>query len=256
MPYSRFKYVLFLALMTTAILVSGCKSNGMVSLGMPDDPGEANSEGVFGLMTLGGVFSGSGIQWNEDYYITARHIPMRAPSSHTCNCDLKFIKREARAPVPQWREAIPGEEIIALGYSNKIPFSSRGNILDFSIIVSNKYPPKGKELFRHQTLSGFPDQIVYRAHNAPIMSGMSGGAVISVQTGEILGMNISLTKRNRAREINRMKELGEGDPISIFIPFSMIQASWDNYQRMGQGELRWQLPGQEPLRRVMTSSPP
>lgn len=64
-------------------------------------------------------------------------------------------------------------------------------------------------------------------------------------------MNISLLNRNSNSEtkFNDLNDLEPGSPVSVFVPYSMIQASWDNYQRMQRGELRWQLPGQEILRR-------
>lgn len=230
-------------------LFAGCSTNGMMKIGMVDEPGMATNDGVHGLITLGGLYTGSAIQWNEDYYVTARHIPMMSRSSHNCNCDLKFIKRKASQPLPRWREAREGEEIIAFGYSNKIPLSSKGNILGLPVIIYNEYSPKGKERTILNTLSSYPEYIVYQSHNAPIMSGMSGGAVISVETGEVLGMNVSLLKRRGEDKFNEENNLEMGDPVSIFIPYSMIQASWDNYQRMKQGKLRWLLPGQEVLRR-------
>ena len=249
MTLSRLRVVLALALFV--LLTGGCAVNGKMTLGMVDDPGMATSEGVHGLVTAGGLFLGSGVQWNEEYYVTARHVVMLTPASHVCNCDLKFVKRRSSGPVPDWREARTGEEIIAFGYNTKVPLSSRGKILDAPVIINNRFSPEGDELTILRTLSNYPEYIAYRAHNAPIMSGMSGGAVISAETGEILGMNISLLNRNSNSETkyNDLNDLEPGSPVSVFVPYSMIQASWDNYQRMQRGELRWQLPGQEILRR-------
>lgn len=238
----------FLGPLFACLFLVGCYSNGPVKVGLPADPDKA-SQGVHGLWTVGGLYTGSGIQWNEEYYVTARHVKMLSRPSHTCNCDLKFIKRPFSGDLPRWREARPGEEIVALGYNSKVPLFSRGRVLGLPIIVENPYAAKGKELRILSTISPWPNFIAYQTHDAPIMGGMSGGAVISVETGEVLGMNISFTKKRRQRLFNQEHGLAPDTPVSIFVPYSMIQASWDNYQRMKQGQLRWQLPGQDMLRR-------
>ena len=95
-----------------AVSLSGC--NGYVQpIGSSGASSFRDHSLVHSGMPLPAFFMGTATQWNEDYAVTARHIPLVKKVVYRCEdgCDLVFIKRKAKGKTPEWREPVPGKKV-------------------------------------------------------------------------------------------------------------------------------------------------
>lgn len=161
---------------------------------------------------------GSAVQWNEDYVVTAKHVDYVDGIEYKCDegCDLQFVKKKAKGPIPLWRERIANEEVTIVGTN-----------MNKRVVVA-----KGKDLDIYSTSSSNMNTNVY-VSTAITEGGMSGGPVfendlkvVGILTGATNGIDV---------EGNKLPELvGKGDVFSLYIPYSTIQAEWDKFQAMKQ----------------------
>lgn len=200
-------------------MLAGC--NGFTQPMMPQDNLEGRRMVMSGL-PLPGVFIGSAVQWNEDYAVTADHNPLVVGVKHRCStgCDMAFIKRKARGPVPEWRNAVPGEDVITAGSSMAyFPVYGKGKAADTKMTMTNMYAPNGLS-----------------THSAPVAMGMSGGPVYGAD-GSVLGITLG-NNSGRARFWGEQGQYSAAHlpRISLYLPYSEIQAEWDIFQRIQDGE--------------------
>lgn len=163
---------------------------------------------------------GSGIRWNKDYVVTAKHVSFAQNSVYKCsdNCDLQFVKREivGNGVVPEWRDSVAAEKVTIVG-----------NSIDGKTVVS-----KGQDINRYFYVSAGkvesrPEKeeqrnaIVY-ASTAQIVHGQSGGPVLG-DDGKVLGMLIGKTILTGKG--------GEKYTVSVYVPYSVIKAEWEKYKK-------------------------
>ena len=187
-------------------------------------------------------FMGSGVSWNEDYVVTAKHVvvnPLSGRTEYVCNngCDLKFVRRKADGQVPQWRERQKNEPLSAIGATielNKI----NPQKVNRKVIVAN-----GRDVDIATKTSANADNWVFLAR-MDIAHGMSGGPLYGIDK-KVVGI---LTGTAMLRQYNgvlysengeKVMDLGEkSDPsiegkmvaYAIYIPYSMIKEQWQNFQ--------------------------
>lgn len=157
---------------------------------------------------------GSAVQWNEDYVVTAKHVDYVDGIEYKCGegCDLQFVKKKAKGPIPQWRERVANENVTIVGTN-----------MQKRVVVA-----KGKDLDIYTTSNKNTNTDVYLS-TAVTEGGMSGGPVfgddfkvVGILTGATNGTDV---------EGNKVPELvGKGDAFSIYIPYSTIQAEWNKFQ--------------------------
>ncbi|NBA98624.1 serine protease [Pseudomonas sp. R5(2019)] len=156
------------------------------------------------------VFLASAVQWNEDYAVTAGHIPFITYVQHACStgCDLVFFKHKARGRIPNWRAPKPGESITAAGSSPYLASAvGRGRV--YSTPFFNTNDNSGDR---------------YAIHDAPLIKGMSGGPVIAAD-GSVLGINIGYHNIT-AEEQSKHPGIKDAQRISVFLPYAVIQREW------------------------------
>lgn len=152
---------------------------------------------------------GSGIQWNEDYMVTAKHVNfVNGVVYKSSDIDLQFVKHKSEGEIPSWRERVPGENIIVLGNSHNGTLSVTGNDLN---------------LFS-ETIYG----LLY-VNNAPVQHGQSGGPVFG-SDGKVIGMTIAMFtgKQDDGKPIPQLN--GKGKYFSMYLPYEEIQKEWKKYQ--------------------------
>lgn len=196
-------------------LLSGC--NGFTP---PLPPGSqyAGSQAIFSSLPAPMVFMGTATQWNEDYAVTAAHIPFTGDVVHRCSsgCDLVFIKRKAEGPVPEWREPVPGEEVVAVGYSGAmlIPVHGRGQAKSTRVVLEDT------------TAS-----IAYATHDAPLTMGMSGGPLYGKDKA-VLGINLGFGLDYRwYTDLDDPHSIGHSKRNSYYLSTDVIRAEWELFQR-------------------------
>src|SRR5262245_47407413 len=103
-----------LKVMAFLLVIFGVGCNGFVR---PDLSGATTSNyfRVFSGFPIPYVYMASAVQWNEDYAVTVRHIPMVADTVHYCStgCDLVFFRHRNDGRLPHWRAPRVGETITA-----------------------------------------------------------------------------------------------------------------------------------------------
>jgi len=163
---------------------------------------------------------GSGVRWNDDYVVTAKHVSFAQGSVYKCseNCDLQFVKRKivGNGVVPQWRESVATEKVTIIGNSigGKTVISKGQDINRYFYVASGKVESRPEK----------PNQenaIVY-ASTAEIVHGQSGGPVFG-DDGKVVGMLIGKT-------ILTGKE-GKQYTVSVYVPYSVIKAEWEKYKK-------------------------
>lgn len=162
---------------------------------------------------------GSGVRWNNEYIVTAKHVDFISGSVYKCshNCDLQFVKKEANGVIPQWRERIPSEDITIVGNSpGSKTIISKGNDLNLKYYVSNtkveSAPYKKEEV----------NALVY-ASSAKVIQGQSGGPVFG-HNGDVIGMVIGNTILTNVKT-------GQEFEVSLYIPYSIIEKEWLKFQK-------------------------
>jgi hypothetical protein len=119
------------------------------------------------------MLMGTAVQWNEDYAVTVKHIPL---SAGLC------LSRAGRCPVfpaqGQWRTALarlhPWRSVTAVGY-NSLYMSVKGSGHTLPAMV------------RLDTKEG---NVIYGTHDGPVAKGMSGGPVFAAD-GKVVGITVA-----------------------------------------------------------------
>lgn len=208
------KFMFRVFLLVSMMSIIGC--NGFTPPVLPgsDYPGR---QAVISGFPAPLIFIGTSTQWNEEYAVTAAHIPFTTDVVHRCTsgCDLVFIKRKAKGEIPVWREPVPGEEVVAVGYSGAVllPVKGIGQAKSTRVIKEDE-----------------SSSILYATHDASLTSGMSGGPLYGSDRA-VLGINIGL-----GLDYQWLDDLD--DPLSIgharrngyFISTKDIQAEWEAFQ--------------------------
>lgn len=144
---------------------------------------------------------GSGIQWNEDYVVTAKHVNFVENSAYQCQkgCDIQFVKRKANDTIPVWREVVSREKVTFVG-------------IDESYNIQQK---TGFELDRLVYTTSNSDVLV-RLVSVSTLGGMSGGPAYA-EDGSVVGILTGSTSEN-------------GSDMAVLVPYSIIQAEWNKFQ--------------------------
>lgn len=156
------------------------------------------------------LFQGSAIQWNEDYAVTAKHIPFLWNVAHKGRGDLVFFKHKSKT-VPQWRQYTAGETLTAAGLS---PFL---------------FPVKGtgKALAARAELADLNDKVTYGFSDVPIVKGMSGGPVFG-DDAKVVGITVGfLAERFYTKAAN--PEIAGSKRFTIFMPYDEIIREWNTF---------------------------
>lgn len=158
------------------------------------------------------LYQGSAIQWNEDYAVTAKHIPFVFGLAHKGKGDIAFIRHRATS-IPQWRQYTPGERLTAVGFS---PF--------FLSMKSSGYAKISRV-----TLTDLNDNIPYSVADMPLIKGMSGGPVFA-DDAKVVGISVAFIPKSMF-EHSVNPEIAASERISVFISYEEIQKEWDAFAR-------------------------
>lgn len=153
-------------------------------------------------------FQGSAIQWNDDYAVTAKHIPFLWNIAHKGKGDVVFFKHKSKR-VPEWRQYTAGEKLTAVGFS---PF-----------LVSMKGTGHAKA--SRVMLLSFNDNISYGIGDMPIVKGMSGGPVFG-EDNRVVGINVAFLPESSYLKSNN-PEITGSDRVSVFLPYDEILKEWN-----------------------------
>ena len=158
------------------------------------------------------LFQGSAIQWNEDYAVTAKHIPFLWNVAHKGQGDLVFLKHKSKT-VPQWRQHTAGETLTASGLS------------PFLVPVKGT----GKALAARAELADLNDKIPYAFSDVPIVKGMSGGPVFG-DDAKVVGITVGfLAERFYTKAAN--PEIAGSKRFTVFMPYDEIRKEWNRFAR-------------------------
>lgn len=161
---------------------------------------------------------GSGVRWNQDYIVSAKHVNFVQNSVYQCskNCDLQFIKKNANNfIVPKWRDVKPHEFINIMGNSsNGKIVNAKGTVFQKDFYMNND------KVLNDLRNKNQKNSLLY-ATTAKIVHGQSGGPVIGVD-GSVVGILIGETEVTNAN--------GDKLMVSMFVPYSVIKQEWDKFQ--------------------------
>lgn len=158
-------------------------------------------------------FFASGIQWNKDYVVTAKHASFIENSVYKAggNTDVQFIKKSAdNVLIPQWRNRVADESITVIGNSS----------------TGKEKVVSGKDL----NVSSGDDQSIVYVSSAPTVGGQSGAPVFGID-GKVIGMLVGSS--NGINESGKMDSAlnGKGKVFSIYIPYEVINKEWEKFNK-------------------------
>lgn len=209
MPRTVSRKACGLALMVALAAAGGC--NGLPRLSLGD--GRDAAIQIHSSDSIPYLRSATATQWNADYAVTVGHLPFAVSGTvNRCSsgCDLIFFRHAADGAVPRWRNALPGESVVAVGTSPMfVRVEGRGRAMGTPI----KLIDEG---------SG----VLYAAHDAPVIKGMSGGPVYGLD-GSVLGMTIGYV---RDYEYVSNVEVRGANRVSVYLPYAAIRDEWVRYQ--------------------------
>lgn len=148
---------------------------------------------------------GSGIQWNEDYVVTAKHVNFVENAAYQCQegCDLQFVKRKATGAVPAWRDVVAMEQITFVGVDKTDTLKAM----------------TGADL--NQSLSTTTNHAInVRLVSTETFGGMSGGPAYA-KDGSVVGI---LT--------GSVNSEAKSAPMAVLVPYDIIQAEWLKFQAL------------------------
>jgi hypothetical protein len=154
---------------------------------------------------------GSGVQWNENYVVTAKHVNFVENSAYKCidGCELQFVKHKATGPIPVWRNLVPNESLTFVGVDHFNKFRA-----DAGKDLNTKVFTKSNSVVQ-----------VNLANNITV-GGMSGGPAFG-SDGKVVGM---LTGGVLTTDRKELKQFG--DDLSAFLTYDVIQQEWLKFQKM------------------------
>lgn len=158
---------------------------------------------------------GSGVQWNEDYVVTAKNVNFVDGSVYQClkGCDIQFVKRKATSPVPDWRTHVPNERLTFVGIQSEANFRA-----EFGMDLNVKTYTESNT-----------DMLVNVADNR-IVSGMSGGPAYGLD-GKVVGILTGSMDINNLRNASHHNLSGRGEQLSVYLSYDDIQKEWEKFQQ-------------------------
>lgn len=146
---------------------------------------------------------GSGIRWNEDYIVTAKHVAFVENSVYKCKegCDIQFVKSKNPKQSPVWRKHVAGEKITFLGIDQNSKLQAiSGNDLNI------------------ETTTTTNTAVIANLSSNKTFGGMSGGPAYATD-GKVVGM------------LTGGATLENGEPVTVYLSYEVIKSAWDNFQK-------------------------
>ncbi len=146
---------------------------------------------------------GSGVQWNEDYVVTAKHVSFADNSAYKCQegCDIQFVKRKANDSIPVWRDLVAGEVVTFIG----IDQTSKIQVISGHDLNIQTHTSSNSTVFANLALT-------------QTFGGMSGGPAYAYD-GKVVGM------------LTGGSNLEDGQPVTVYLSYEVVKAAWDKFQR-------------------------
>ena len=158
---------------------------------------------------------GSGVQWNEDYVVTAKIVNFVDGSAQPClkACEIQFIKRKATAPVPDWRSHVANERITFVGIESESRFRA-----EFGMDLNVK------------TYTETNTGTLLNVADNQIVSGMSGGPAYGLD-GKVVGILTGSTESANLRNSTNRNLSGRGEHVSVYLSYDDVQKEWEKFQQ-------------------------
>lgn len=158
---------------------------------------------------------GSGVQWNEDYVVTAKNVDFADGSVQPClkDCEIQFIKRKATAPVPDWRSHVANERITFVGIESEARFRA-----EFGMDLNVK------------TYTETNTGTLLNVADNQIVSSMSGGPAYGLD-GKVVGILTGSTETANLRNSTNRNLSGRGEHLSVYLSYDDVQKEWEKFQQ-------------------------
>lgn len=158
---------------------------------------------------------GSGVQWNEDYVVTAKNVKFVEGAVYQCvkGCDIQFVKRKATTPLPDWRAHVPNERLTFVGIQSEADFRA-----EFGIDLNVK------------TYTESNTDVLVNVSDNRIVNGMSGGPAYGLD-GKVVGILIGSTDLMNLRNATNRNLSGRGNKLSVYLSYDDIQKEWEKFQQ-------------------------
>ena len=158
---------------------------------------------------------GSGVQWNEDYVVTAKNVNFADGSVQPCvtACEIQFIKRKATAPVPYWRSHVANERITFVGIESEARFRA-----EFGMDLNVK------------TYTETNTGTLLNVADNQIVNGMSGGPAYGLD-GKVVGILTGSTETANLRNSTNRNLSGRGEHFSVYLSYEDVQKEWIKFQQ-------------------------